>query len=125
MQKVLVVDDEHICSYFLGRSLEQEGFEVKTATRGDEAVEIAQDFKPDVLVSDWMLRDVYSGLDVARLMHRDNPNLKIIFITGMAADALLERADGVPIIEVMEKPVDIDDLLRVIRLGSSKERAEA
>ena len=115
MEKILVVDDEHICSYFLGRALEQEGFEVKTATRGDEAVEIARAFRPDILITDWMLRDVYNGLEVAKLVHELNADLKIIFITGMAAEALRENAEGVPIIEIMEKPVDIEDLLRVVR----------
>lgn len=115
MEKVLVVDDEHICSFFLGRALEQEGYQVKTATRGDQAVQMGEEFLPDILISDWMLKDVYSGLDVARFFHERNPEVRIIFITGMASDALRESAEDLPIHEVLEKPVDIDDLLGVLR----------
>ncbi|MFN8389861.1 MAG: response regulator [Bdellovibrionota bacterium] len=114
-EKVLVLDDEKICCHFLKGCLEEEGFSVKTALRGDEALQIADDFLPDVLISDWMLKDIYSGVDVARLMAEKNPKLRIIFITGMAAEALVERAAEVPPFDVLEKPVDIDELLGLLR----------
>lgn len=115
MPKVLIVDDEALCSGFLALALEAEGFEAKSAIKADEALSIAVDFAPDFLITDWMLKDSKDGVDIARAVMADVPHLKVIFITGMPKETLLAKADGVRCIGVLVKPVDIGQIVEILR----------
>lgn len=115
MKKVLVIDDESVCAIFLGSSLTQEGFDVKIATRADEAIGIASSFKPDVLITDWMLKDAKDGIDVARLLRRDNSDLQVIFITGMAQEMLKQQAADLPYQAIVIKPIDVDEIVTLLK----------
>ncbi len=64
MARVLVVDDEPSYRKYLERYLIHEGYELKTAGSSTEAMRIAADFEPHVLLVDWMLKDRLHGLDV-------------------------------------------------------------
>lgn len=113
-RKVLIVDDEVTCTLFLGAFLEDNGYLVKTAISGTEALEVGEQFKPDILITDWMLKDQTDGLDVAQSLIAANSSLKVIFITGMAAETLQEKLVGLADYEIIEKPVELDDILRKI-----------
>lgn len=114
-EKILVVDDEVVSTYFLKLYLTDEGFEVMDAARGDEAIEIGLSFKPQVLVTDWMLKDGKDGIDVAKTLYAQDPNLKIIFITGMASDVIEGKASQVPYLGILEKPLDLSEIAESIQ----------
>jgi DNA-binding response OmpR family regulator len=114
MAKILVVDDEAICGFFLGSSLEQEGHVVKTVTSAHQAIETASQFNPEILISDWMLKNTIDGVGLARVMLNGNPNLKVIFITGMDSDSLRKRAADLTYVGVIEKPLDLDEILKIV-----------
>ncbi|HXJ63766.1 MAG TPA: response regulator transcription factor [Actinomycetota bacterium] len=63
--RVLVVDDEPIVRDVLGRYLEREGFAVETAADGEEALDAAGRFRPDLVLLDLMLPKI-DGLEVFR-----------------------------------------------------------
>lgn len=115
MTKVLVIDDEAVCALFLGNSLSQEGFDVRIATRADEALEIANSFHPDVLITDWMLKDAKDGIEVARQLRAGNLALRIIFITGMAQEMLRQQAAGLTYQAIVVKPIDVDEILGLLK----------
>jgi two-component system nitrogen regulation response regulator NtrX len=115
MSKVLVVDDEAVCSGFLALALEAEGFEVKSAIKADEAIAIANTFSPDFLVTDWMLKDSKDGIDIARAVATQVPNLKVIFITGMPKETLVSKAQGINLTGVLVKPIDIDQMVDLLK----------
>lgn len=114
MAKVLVVEDEVICSYFISSSLEEVGHEVMTAIQETKAVVIGRSFRPDVLITDWVLQDreSYGGLKVAETLYAEDPKLKIIFVTGMDIDTVTEEAKRLASASmVLSKPVSIDVLI--------------
>ena len=115
MKKVLVIDDESVSAVFLGSSLTQEGFDVRIATRADEALSIASVFHPDVLITDWMLKDAKDGTDVARLLRNENSNLEVIFITGMAQEMLKKQAADLPYQAIVIKPIDVEEILNLLK----------
>src|SRR5690349_22655896 len=78
MHKVLVVDDEEPILELLKYNLEKEGYDVKTASDGVKAVEIARKFIPDLVLLDIMMPKM-DGVETCRML-RDIPELQKIFV---------------------------------------------
>ena len=62
---ILVAEDESALVTFLRYNLEREGYRVLEARDGEEALLVAAEEKPDLVVSDWMLPQL-SGIEVCR-----------------------------------------------------------
>lgn len=84
-QKVLVVDDEEPILELLKYNLEKQGYEVRIASNGHEAVEIAKKFHPDLVLLDIMMPKM-DGVETCRLL-RANPDLQNTFIVFLTARA--------------------------------------
>jgi two-component system, OmpR family, alkaline phosphatase synthesis response regulator PhoP len=81
--KVLLVDDEQDILVLLKYNLEKENFLVQTASNGREGIEIAKEFKPDVIVLDVMMPEM-DGIETC-LELRQIPELKTVLITFLTA----------------------------------------
>ena len=114
--KVLVVDVEPVCVTFLSMALEAEGCSVRTANNAGDAVRIASEFDPDILITEWMLKDNQDGIGIAKALRASRPNLKVIFITGMAIELVEPGARQVSGSMIEIKPVDLDQILAKIRV---------
>jgi two-component system, OmpR family, alkaline phosphatase synthesis response regulator PhoP len=84
-QKVLVVDDEEPILELLKYNLEKQGYEVRAASNGFEAVEIAKKFHPDLVLLDIMMPKM-DGVEACRIL-RANPDLQNTFIVFLTARA--------------------------------------
>ena len=103
--------------------LETEGFEVLTAGSHDEAIEhvAAHGRMPDLLISDYHLREDETGIDVIRaLRERVRTVVPAILVSGDTSDTGL--AHGLEHITFLTKPVDIDALLSTIRMAMNSLR---
>jgi two-component system alkaline phosphatase synthesis response regulator PhoP len=69
--KVLVVDDEEILREMIEFNLRREGYEVRLASDGEEALDFARAFEPDLIILDIML-PVIDGLQVLRTLRQDS-----------------------------------------------------
>ena len=67
--RILIADDEPNQLELLHYNLTKEGFEVKRAHDGREAIELAEDWRPDLIVLDWMMPE-YSGIEVCRHLRK-------------------------------------------------------
>lgn len=79
MKKILVVDDEKAISDIITFNLKKEGYEAKAAFDGEEALEIFEDYQPDLVLLDLMLPKK-DGLEVCREI-RKSSNVPIIMLT--------------------------------------------
>ena len=114
--KVLVVDDERVIADTLTMILNQSGFEARAVYSGEGALEMAQAFEPDMLISDVIMADL-NGIDAAIRIRALLPRVKILLFSGQAATAdLLEKArtQGYEF-EILAKPVHPQDLLNKLR----------
>jgi DNA-binding response OmpR family regulator len=114
--KVLVADDERVIADTLAMILNQSGFTAKVAYTGEKALEMAADFKPEMLISDVIMGGL-NGIDAAIKIRELLPGIKILLFSGQAATAdLLEkaRAQGYEF-EILAKPVHPQDLLAKLR----------
>ena len=114
--KVLVADDERVIADTLAMILNQSGFEARAVYSGEKALEMAPDFRPNMLISDVIMADL-NGIDAAIRIREVLPEIKILLFSGQAATAdLLEkaRAEGYEF-EILAKPVHPQDLLSRLR----------
>jgi CheY-like chemotaxis protein len=114
--KVLVADDERVIADTLAMILNQSGFDARAVYTGEKALELAPEFKPEMLISDVIMADL-NGIDAAIKIRALLPSIKILLFSGQAATAdLLERAraEGYDF-EILAKPVHPQDLLNKLR----------
>ena len=85
LKKVLIVDDEPDILEIISYNLIKEGYEISTAKNGSEALEIAADFKPDLVILDIMMPRM-NGIDVCKILRSKSEynNTLIIFLTALS-----------------------------------------
>jgi two-component system OmpR family response regulator len=89
--RVLVVDDEPSIADTIVTALSYEGFTVACAADGRSALELIEEFRPDLVVLDVMLPDV-DGISIARRLREEGVATPILFVT--ARDAPNDRIEG-------------------------------
>jgi two-component system OmpR family response regulator len=112
--RILAVDDEASITELLSMALRYEGWEVATAASGNEAVQVAKQFKPDALVLDVMLPD-FDGLEVMRRIRAFDPDVPVIFLT--AKDTVADRISGLTAggDDYVTKPFSLEELVARLR----------
>jgi two-component system chemotaxis response regulator CheY len=96
-------------------ALEPDGYEIDTASNGRHAIDIGTRFRPDVVVTDWMLRNHIHGLHVVESLRAFNPGTRSILITGFASDDLREDASKLQVVDFIEKPFKRDRIRQAVR----------
>ncbi len=124
--RVLVVDDEPNITDLVALALRYEGFQVKTAASGREALRSVPDFKPALMVLDVMLPDI-DGLEVLKRLAAEGRKVPIIFLT--ARDATEDKVHGLTVggDDYVTKPFSIEELVarvRVVLRRHGEERAD-
>ena len=89
--RILVVDDEPSIVDAVSTALRYEGFEVSQAESGRDAMRIAGEVEPDLIVLDWMLPDL-NGLEVGRRLRDQGFDTAILFLT--AKDAVENKVEA-------------------------------
>ena len=111
-----MADDERVIADTLSMILNQSGFEARAVYSGEGALELAESFQPDMLISDVIMADL-NGIDAAIRIRAVLPGIKILLFSGQAATAdLLEKArkEGYEF-DILAKPVHPQDLLARLR----------
>ena len=110
--KVLVADDERVIADTLALILKQNGFEATAVYSGEEAIETAKTFQPDVLISDVVMFGL-NGIDAAIEIRKVLPTCKVLLLSGQSSTAdLLDEASGRGHdFEIVAKPIPPSDLL--------------
>lgn len=111
--RVLIVDDEVRYRVYLRAKLLAEGHEVAVASGGREAIDRGVEFRPDVLVTDWMLKNHLHGLHIAAALRTAKPDTRTILMTGFASQDLRAQA-GTSRLTFMEKPFTPGDLAETV-----------
>ena len=117
-KKILVVDDEVGFTRLLKMNLEKSGdYEVRVENNSRHAVQVATEFKPDVIVLDVVMPGMDGG-DVSAAMRRDVylAQIPIIMLTALVSneevgsESVIQSGDKI----MLGKPVDLDRLIRCI-----------
>jgi DNA-binding NtrC family response regulator len=111
--RILVVDDEDALRTVLSTELKGEGYDVETASDGDEAISVVQNKKFDLLLLDIKMPKV-DGFEVLKFVKKGFPAIKVIMLTGFAdlKNAIESKKLGAE--DFVSKPYDLVDLLTTI-----------
>ena len=114
--RILIADDEPAITTSLEFLFRKEGYETRIAQDGEEALQSARAFQPDLIVLDLMLPRL-SGLEVCRALRADprQNRLKVLMLSARGSTSDVERgqAAGVDVYQV--KPFSTHDLLAQVR----------
>ncbi len=114
MKRVLVADDSETILLLLERRLTLEGYEVTTATDGDQALAAwRSEPSPDLVLLDAMMPRK-SGLDVLREMRAAGDATPVLMVSAHRAAAELRDAEVLGADGTVMKPIDWDDLLEKV-----------
>jgi two-component system, OmpR family, response regulator MprA len=122
--RVLGVDDDAAIRTTLARSLGAEGYAVDVAANGQDALQVARDRTPDLVVLDLMLPGI-TGLDVCRRLRAAEQHLPIVLLT--ARDAVADRVTGLEAgaDDYLVKPFAFEELLARVRVCLRRREATA
>ncbi|MDQ1466952.1 MAG: two-component system, OmpR family, operon response regulator KdpE [Actinomycetota bacterium] len=113
MTKLLVIDDEARFLRALAISLRARGYEIETATTGEEGLAVAARAHPDVVVLDLGLPDL-SGLDVLRAL-RAWTTVPVIVLSARHEEQTKVEALDIGADDYLTKPFGMDELLARLR----------
>ena len=113
---VLVAEDEESLAQLLKYNLEKEGYRVSLARDGEEALIVAEEARPDLLVLDWMLPKV-PGIEVCRRIRGRSHvrNTPIVMITARGDEADRTRGLDIGADDYVVKPFYMSELLARLR----------
>jgi len=117
MPKIMVVDDEESLRELISAIFSSEGYEVMTASSGQECLEKLNTEKPDLILMDMMMPGM-SGRETAEKI-RQNPktkDLKIVFLTvARFSETGKDVLDKLDVLDYITKPFDNDDLVSRVK----------
>lgn len=122
--RLLLVDDEPDVLSTLGEILQEYGYAVVSTWAGEEAIEIATLFEPNVVVTDFRLPGI-DGVTTVHRMREHKPNLRAILVSGHISGSTRKRAVQEQIDGILEKPLSVPELLRRIRQIEAPEKVAA
>ena len=110
---ILIVDDDETFAKTLARVIKRAGYSCLTAHSISEANKIANDLKPQYAVVDLKIAHE-SGLDLIPLLLTINQDMRILILTGYASIATAVEAIKLGAIQYLTKPVESQDILKVL-----------
>jgi two-component system, response regulator, stage 0 sporulation protein F len=110
-RKVLIADDDDDSRTMLALLLEHEGWEVREARNGQEALEKVTQEQPDVLILDNRMPEL-TGVEVYQQLQERGIKLAVVLAT--AYGYLEELASSLGITYFITKPFDLDKLLNIV-----------
>jgi two-component system phosphate regulon response regulator PhoB len=113
---ILVVEDEEALSTLLNYNLDKDGYDVRMAGDGEEALLMVDEQAPDLVILDWMLPKV-SGIEVCRRLRArpETRNLPIIMLTARGEESDRIRGLDTGADDYLVKPFSMTELSARIR----------
>lgn len=114
-KRILICDDDPVILRLLQVNLELEGFEVLLGHNGEEAVQIAQNEHPDLIILDIMMprMDGYQACEKLKSLD-DTRDIPVVFLSAKAQQSDIERGKAYGVVDYITKPFDPNDLIDVL-----------
>ncbi len=117
--QIVIAEDEAIIRLDLRETLEEEGYEVVAdCGRGDEAVQLVTQHKPDVAILDIKM-PVMSGLEAAKLISQSKI-CPVVMLTAFSQREIVEQARDAGALAYLVKPFQKSDLVPAIELAIAR-----
>jgi two-component system nitrogen regulation response regulator NtrX len=118
-RRLLVVDDEKGIRAALTQLLEYEGYEVRAAASGAEAVTAYEQWKPHLVFLDVKMAGM-DGLETLKRLRERDPAAVVVMISGHATIQNAVEATQLGAYDILEKPLDTDRILVTLRNATGR-----
>lgn len=123
-RKILVVEDESLVGLHIANSLTKMGYTVPAVVAsGEEAVKKAEEFRPDLVLMDIVLKGEMDGIEAYRQI-RSSFDIPVIYLTAYSDDAILQRAKITEPLGYLLKPFNERELRTAIEVALYKHEME-
>lgn len=114
-RRVVIADDQPHVRRIVSAKLEKAGFQVWVAEDGEEALTLAREHKPDVLIADYRMPRL-DGMDLCRMLQQDaqTSSIPVVLLTAYDAQVLEQPLGNTNIRAMLSKPFSVSDVLRVV-----------
>jgi two-component system response regulator RegA len=109
-QSVLIADDDALLRSALARDLRSRGYDVRTASSVEQAVQTALRQPPDLAILDLRIGEG-SGLDILEALRKSAPHARAVVMSGFGSIATAVEAMRLGAVSFVTKPVDAEELL--------------
>ena len=114
--RLLIIDDEATLAQNIERYMATRGYDVRSATSGENGLAVAEGFTPDVAIVDYCLPG-FNGLETVERLRRICPGLRTLLITAHGDPKLEQRAAKIGVWKYLTKPLVLRDLKAVLDSG--------
>jgi len=119
--KMMIVEDEILIASLFQKQFLKWGYDVfDPVSSGEEAVEIADKVKPDVILVDICLKGTIDGIDAIKTIQSKGNKFKVIFVSGYLDKDTLNRAKKLNPWAIMAKPLSLSDLKQTVETALRK-----
>lgn len=112
--KIMVVDDEHLIRWSLEQNLKKQGYEVCTAGTGEDALRLAREEQPDLVLLDYHLPGI-NGLEVLQRLKELDDDILVIMVTAQGGLETAVNTMRHGAYDYINKPFNLDEMAIVIR----------
>ncbi len=113
MPKLLIVDDEIDIREFAKSFFKKRNIDVFTASGGRQALELIEQESPNLVLLDVRM-DEMTGIEVLRELRAKNNSSKVIMVTGVEEDEIVQEANKLGCIGYIHKPLVLEELEKIV-----------
>jgi CheY-like chemotaxis protein len=133
-EKILIIDDDDDLVHAMRLPLEAAGYKVSRAANGDEGLKKVKEVNPDLIILDVMMDTTTAGFQVSLALRSPDPSspyrafihIPILMLTAIHTTTPLRFGpdqDYLPVDAFIEKPIDPEELLKMVRKFLTKQPA--
>lgn len=120
--KILIIEDNVVTLGALEIRIAEMGYEnIKTAVTGEEAIEVAHHFQPDIILSDINLGKGISGIEAVKLI-QEKQEIPVIYLTAYDDDKTIQEANNTEPYAYLVKPLQEQELKTALSIALYKQR---
>jgi DNA-binding response OmpR family regulator len=113
MAKLLIVDDESDIREFARNFFKKRGIEVFVSPGGRHALDLIAKENPDLILLDVRMEEM-TGIEVLRELRKNNPSTKVIMVSGVEEEEIINEAKALGVIGYIHKPFILEDLEKIV-----------
>lgn len=119
-KRILIVEDELLIQMVTRQILETAGYEIcGLTTTGEEAVEMALNLRPDMILMDIKLEGEMDGITAMETIHQTT-RIPVIYLSGNSDEVTKRRIDKTDFLDFISKPVDYKRLTELLQQHFAK-----
>ncbi|WP_019243233.1 MULTISPECIES: response regulator [Bacillus] len=113
-EKILIVDDQYGIRILLNEVLQKEGYTTFQAANGVQALDIAKNHAPDLVLLDMKIPGM-DGIEILKRMKEHDRDIAVIIMTAYGELDMIQQAKDLGAITHFAKPFDIDDIRGAVK----------